>query len=152
LPRLIRLNEMAYLHSVAPHSDIALLAKLDHLLRQQPLVRFLLRIGTTVMRAETLCRPLRRGSAGILYIRMRRAQPALFPYSIYSVRREKALVHSGWKSRPGTGSLPPGSNPSSSGSNEAVEALGIGPNRLSLPSPEFPMITHRYGHRRDNGS
>jgi len=41
------------------------------------------------------------------------------------VRREKALVHSGNKARPGTGFAPPGSNRSGGGGNKAVEASGV---------------------------
>jgi hypothetical protein len=41
------------------------------------------------------------------------------------VRREKALVDCGCKSRPGTGFAPPGSNPSGGGGNEAVGASGV---------------------------
>jgi len=41
------------------------------------------------------------------------------------VRREKALVDRGCKSRPGTGLAPPGSNRSGGGGNETVGASGV---------------------------
>ncbi len=42
----------------------------------------------------------------------------------FTVRREKALVHSGKKDPPGNWIAPPGSNRSSGGGNEAAEASG----------------------------
>jgi hypothetical protein len=42
-----------------------------------------------------------------------------------TVRREKALVHSGKKTRPGNWIAPPGSNRSGGGGNKAVEASGV---------------------------
>jgi len=41
------------------------------------------------------------------------------------VRREKALVLSGREIPPGSWFVPPGSNRSSSGGNEAAEAFGV---------------------------
>ncbi len=41
------------------------------------------------------------------------------------VRREKALVDCGCKSRPGTGFAPPGSNRSGGRGNETVGASGV---------------------------
>jgi hypothetical protein len=41
-----------------------------------------------------------------------------------TVRREKALVHSGRKDPPGNWIAPPGSNRSGGGGNEAAEASG----------------------------
>jgi len=43
---------------------------------------------------------------------------------MFTVRREKALVHSGMKDPPGNWIAPPGSNRSSGGGNEAAEASG----------------------------
>jgi hypothetical protein len=45
--------------------------------------------------------------------------------SRYRVRREKALVDCGCKSRPGTGFAPPGSNRSGGRGNETVGASGV---------------------------
>jgi len=45
--------------------------------------------------------------------------------SPFRVRREKALVDRGCKSRPGTGLAPPGSNRSGGGGNETVGASGV---------------------------
>ena len=42
-----------------------------------------------------------------------------------SVRREKALVHSGNEGPPGNWIAPPGSNRSGGGGNEAAEASGV---------------------------
>ena len=42
-----------------------------------------------------------------------------------SVRREKALVHSGDEGPPGNWIAPPGSNRSGGGGNEAAEASGV---------------------------
>src|ERR1035437_1273095 len=42
----------------------------------------------------------------------------------FTVRREKALDHSGMKGPPGNGIAPPGSNRSGGGGNEAAEASG----------------------------
>jgi len=41
-----------------------------------------------------------------------------------TVRREKALVHSGMRGPPGNWIAPPGSNRSSGGGNKAAEASG----------------------------
>src|SRR5260370_8840270 len=43
----------------------------------------------------------------------------------FTVRREKALVHSGRKDPPGNWIAPPGSNRSGGGGNKAVEASGV---------------------------
>ena len=52
----------------------------------------------------------------------------------FTVRREKALVHSGVKDPPGNWIAPPGNNRSGGGGNKAVGASGVGSRYGDLAS------------------
>jgi len=71
--------------------------------------------------------------------------------SQFHVRREKALVDCGWKSHPGTGFAPPGSNRSGGGGNETVGASGVESRSGDLASMQAVTCRERWaGHETSN--